>query len=246
MASSPLHLYINDQEFTANSSLVPITQNEIWGLWCDSQGRFNFALSELTPKRWIVIDPDFLQGEVYESFQTSNEGGHYPLQYLDMVIFSNIFANMGDIILHASGVGIKNKGYCFLGNSHAGKSTIAADLAKESGVTVLGEDQVILRYQDDQFWIYGTPWHEHDDRCSAVRVPLEKLFFLDRSASQTLTSVPPSEGVLQIMQTAFIPYYRKNVIEKILARLDQLSAQVPFFTLAYQRGTDIISTLQTV
>jgi hypothetical protein len=104
---------------------------------------------------------------------------------------------------------------------------------------VLGEDQIIVRYVEDHFWIYGAPWHLDPERCDPRGVPLEKLFFLDRTLNPGVAPVGPLEGVARLMQTAFVPYYRPAAVSGILARLEQLARQVPFYTLSYRLGSDV-------
>jgi hypothetical protein len=147
------------------------------------------------------------------------------------------------MILHAAGIDVDGQGYCFVGSHGAGKSTLTASFAaptEEQGkVEVLGEDNLILRYQEDQFWIYGTPWHLNPEMCSPRGVPLKKLFFLDKTAGQQVEQLLPVDGVARLLQTAFIPYYRPETVSNILDRLALLAGQVPFYTFCYQLGSDI-------
>lgn len=220
-----------------------LCENEIWQLWLDQEGNFIFTQPKQTPQRWIKIDPDFQHGEIIGNFSKFDQNGVYPLQYIDIVIFSNWLANFGDMILHASGFAYRGEGYCFLGDSGAGKSTLVRDLTKKAGVTVLGEDQVVLRRREDQFMIFGTPWHETPDMCSPLGVPLKKVFFLDRDAFQIVSPVRGFDAIVQIMQTAFYPIYRPEVLEGILANLSSLAGSVGFYNLAYERGTDVLNEI---
>jgi len=242
--ASVLPLRIQQQAFIiqpqAHSCLC---RTAIWELWSDENQCLIFTQPTQSPQRWVVIQPGFQSGEVYIDPQAAGRKGCYPLQYIDIVIFSNWLALSGDLILHASGFAYHDQGYCFLGNSGAGKSTLISDLADQPGVTILGEDQVILRNLSGTFFLYGTPWHERADRCSALGVPLKKMFFLDRGQNQVLSVVDPHEIVLRIMRTAFVPYYRRELLAGIMERLERLSGQVPLFDLAYARGSDILATV---
>lgn len=158
-----------------------------------------------------------------------------------MLLIVNWLAERGDLMLHASGVILDGKGYAFLGKSTAGKSTLAATLAKHHNTLVLGEDQVVLRHLEDKFWIFGTPWHENPEMCSPKGVPLDGLFFLDREAEPGIQEISAFDGVFRIMQTAFVPYYRPELIPGILDNLALLSSEVPFYQLSYELGEDVYS-----
>jgi hypothetical protein len=222
------------------------------------------------PVRQVTIEPGFGCGEVIGAFGSHTGAGEsrYPLQGIEGMIFVNWLAEVGDLILHAAGVKAGGRGYCFAGSPGAGKSTLAAALMSAPGraaeaattnrgktakaattyatngdggaVVVLGEDNVILRYLEGRFWIFGTPWHLDSERCDPRGVPLEKLFFLDRTLDQGVVPCGPLEGVARLLQTAFVPYYRPAAVSAILARLELLSEQVPFYTLSYRLGSDVL------
>lgn len=71
----------------------------------------------------------------------------------------------------------------------------------------------------------------------------EKVFFLNRQAALPLTSLSGDEAVVRILQTAFYPIYRPEVIGGIIARLGELPGKASFFELAYERGTDVLSEI---
>jgi hypothetical protein len=200
------------------------------------------------PGRQITIDSGFGSGEVIGVFgdHTAPSESRYPLLGIDVMIYANWLAESGDLILHAAGVEVGGQGYCFAGRPGAGKSTLAASLmpgpvnGDPEAVILLGEDNVVLRYLEGRFWIYGTPWHLDPERCDPRGVPLDKLFFLDRTLDPGVAPAGPLEGVARLMQTAFVPYYRPAAVSAILARLELLSEQVPFYTLSYRLGSDVL------
>jgi hypothetical protein len=188
----------------------------------------------------VVVEQDFTSGEAIVDAGPDAGQPIYPLQGLDNLLLVNRLARAGDVMLHASGVTVEGQGYCFAGSSGAGKSTLARHLYKTHAVTVLGEDQVILRYLDGRFWIYGTPWHDEPALCSPERAPLAKLFFLDRSAAPGVGAMTAIDSVVWLMKTAFIPYYRPQGVARILDRLASLAERVPFYRLSYQLGADVL------
>lgn len=219
---------------------------ETWELWLDKAGRYVFSAYRESPARRIAVDGGFTAGEVLGDFSSVDGQGFYPLQFLDIKLFANWLAESGDVMLHAAGVAVDGKGYCFAGPAGAGKSTLAAQLARDPLVTVLGEDQVVLRYLDGRFWIYGTPWHENPDMCSPLGAPLETLFFLDRTAPVGISKATPLAGVAWLMQTAFIPYYRPEAVSGILDRLALLAERVPFYAIHYPLGADALGFIRNI
>ena len=233
---------------------APLCVSEIWELWRDEADRYVFVAPRLSPPRQVVVDPDFTGGEVFGMFSSGDEAALYPLESLDIRLYVNWLAQYGDIILHASGVAVDGRGYAFAGSSGAGKSTLAASLLSaaaslaervtaNTGTVILGEDQVVLRLLEDRFWIYGTPWHEDPTMCAPLGVPLEKLFLLDRTGANKVEACSPLDGVARLLQTALIPYYRPKAVAAILDHLALLARQVPFYTLSYELGADVIELI---
>lgn len=216
---------------------------ETWELWQDAEGRALFVAPRFSPPpRQIVVEADFRSGRVLGRFAEAAAPGQadYPLQDVDMVLFANWLARRGEVILHAAGVDDQGAGYCFAGPGGSGKSTLADWLADHTSAAVLSEDQAILRCAEDRFWIYGTPWHENPSRACPAGVPLSKLFFLDRTAAPGVAPCRPAEGIGRLLQTAFIPYYSRDGVTRILDSLARLAEQVPFYTLSCGLGADIL------
>lgn len=239
-----LHLELEDTPSALPPQLKDlIYRNEIWELWLDEETNLVFTQPKQKPQRWIVIEPTFQNGKIVGNFDARNKKLEYPLQYIDIVIYSNWLSNLGDLILHASGFAFEGQGYCFIGDSGTGKSTLVRDLAIVPNLTVMGEDQIVLRKVGNQHMVYGTPWHETAEMCSPVGVPLRKVFFLDRHAPETVSNLFGFDAVVRILQTAFYPVYRPQVLDGILSNLADMPGNVGFFTLAYNRGTDVLPVI---
>lgn len=245
LPNSALILKIKNRPlFDPEARFSPIYCAKNWELWQDDDQNYMFTAPRIPSPQWIIVNKAFSVGEVYSQY--SNEKGKfvYPLFHdLEIVFFVNWLGSLGDIILHASGVILDGKGYAFIGSAGAGKSTLAATLAKEGAVTNLGEDQVILRMRDGQFWIYGTPWHLNPEMCSPQGVRLEKLFFLERNGKYATEPIKPTDGITRILQTAFVPYYRPALVSCIMDHLVLLAEEVPFRSLSYPLGSDVLKLI---
>lgn len=220
-----------------------IYRNEVFEVRKDKKDNLVLTQPLQTPQSWIFIEPSFEKGKIICDAEPVGKVIDYPLKYIDIVIFSNWLANYGDLLLHASGIIWEGEGYCFIGHSGVGKSTLVRDLREKHGLTVMGEDQIALRKLDDRLMVFGTPWHETAEMCAYGGVPLKKIFFLNRSASQLVSRVNRSDAVLKLLQTAFYPLYRPEIIGGIMDRLIELIDRVDFFELAYERGSDVLSDI---
>lgn len=238
-------LKLENQHLSAEDDSTPfLCQTKIWQLSRDQEGQFVFTNPLQALRRKLVVDRHFTKGTLLGDFKTIDNKDNYPLpQDLEIVLYVNWLGEYGDLVLHASGIALDGKGYAFVGPSGVGKSTLAARLKQEPGVTVLGEDQLVLRYLDGTFWIFGTPWHEDRSMCSPLGVPLEKIFFLERMDKSVLTPVAHIEGVSRLLQTAFIPYYRPEVVQHILERFEILAEAIPMAQFSYAPEENVLARI---
>lgn len=245
--SSTLVLQLQETEVDRHSTWKQLIYNtKIWELWKDQDDQFVF-FNPLQPLlRQVVVNPDFTHGQLLGEFQQKNNKVRPLPQGLEIVLFSNWLAKFGDVILHASGFIYEGKAYVFAGDAGVGKSTLAAQFLNDPAFTVIGEDQVILRLKNGRFWVYGTPWHINPQMCSPNGAPLENLFFLEKNGRTRIDSLTPIEGVERLMQTAFIPYYRLDVIQTILDRIVLLSENIQFYSLSYQMGMDVWKLIDSI
>jgi hypothetical protein len=127
---------------------------------------------------------------------------HVSAMQLEIIIRSilyNLLLKNDGFILHSSAVNIDNKAYVFLGNSGAGKSTIASFLASV-GVP-LGDDTTIIRREKDSYYCYSSAaveknfWNLKNPR----KVSLAKVFFIKKSKSHGVTVIKNKEEIVRLL-----------------------------------------------
>lgn len=141
------------------------------GFWC-----FEVSIGgyPLFVSRVAVFQPDFRRGDVYVEV-TRKDAAVYPFPLappLDRILLAHYLARRGGLLLHGCGVAQDGVGHVFVGQSGAGKTTLARLWAEQGDATVLGEECLILRKKDSRFWVYGTPWTGEAELCSAIGVPI--------------------------------------------------------------------------
>lgn len=217
--------------------------NEIWELWQNDDNDMVFYNPIQPVLRKLIVKPDFRIGQVFGDFLENYHGLIIPKE-LEIVLYVNWLGLFGDLILHAVGVSIDHEGYVFVGNSGAGKSTLASLVARQDNVAVLGEDQVILRLINDEFWIFGTPWHFQSSLCSAEGARLKGVYFLEGRGKHSVRDIRQLEGVSKLMQTAFVPYYNEPAVGRILTSLVRLSDKIPYLSFSFgkdEKAPDLIN-----
>jgi hypothetical protein len=169
----------------------------------------------------------------------------YPLHYpLDEVFMVHLLSRGLGVELHGSGVVTADgRGYLFVGQSGAGKTTLSRLWVKEPGVTVLSDERVIVRRhqgEDAGVWMYGTPWHGDGHIATPGRVRLSRVFFLKHGARNALTPVARTEAAARLFACGFTPFHDADGLTFSLGLLGDVAAAVPCDELAFVPDRSVI------
>ena len=101
------------------------------------------------------------------------------------------------MMLHSSAVEWKGSAYLFSGASGIGKSThtrLWQQLYKEN-VQVFNDDKPALRFVDDRWYAYGTPWCGKDGINQNKKVSLAGICFLQRGDENKIRRLSAFEAL---------------------------------------------------
>lgn len=138
----------------------------------------------------------------------------HPLLYIfPQVFFSLLMPEKNGLMLHACGVSDGRKGCLFVAPSGGGKSTIAK-LALKQGLTLLNDDRIIIRKENSQFKIYGTPWHGEVTVTSNKCLVIHEVFFLQKSSCDRIVPMDRAIAASQFLKNNFTLPADKSIIIK--------------------------------
>jgi hypothetical protein len=153
----------------------------------------------------------------------------YALEYpLDELLMVNLLTLGRGVEVHACGIEDSDgRGYLFVGQSGAGKTTTARLWDKARGIHVLSDDRIILRCMEGRIWMYGTPWHGDAMLACSTRTPLTQIFFLGRGLNNHVVPVRPPEAVARLIACSFVPFYNPSALDHVLAFFEQITEAIP-------------------
>ncbi len=195
------------------------------------------------PYKIAKIDKDFTMGEVlfHRPYMTSGKA-IYPLEYpLDELLFINRLALGKGVEVHACGVvNSEGDGHLFLGQSRAGKTTTARLWGDEPDVTILSDDRIALRKIDGKLWMYGTPWHGEAGFSAPTRVPLKKVYFLEKGQKNELLPKGAAESIGRLIACSFPPFYNPDAVDFMLVFFEEVVKTVPCYELRFMPDKRVI------
>ena len=145
-------------------------------------------------------------------------------------IFAHRIMMFDGFQLHSSAVMLDGHAYLFSAPSGTGKSTHTEKWCRLFGARLLNDDKPVLRYQQDKWIAYGTPWSGKHDLSVPAGVPLGGIAFLRRGQENTICRMEPGEAVIHLIsQTP--RYLTAEQMQLQLTLVDRLLQTVPVWLL---------------
>jgi len=219
----------------------------LWQLYQEN-GSYLFRFTSPTfgphPYKIASFNKTFTRCEIHlnsSSFEVDQS--IYPLEYpLDELTITHFLAMREGVEVHACGVLVPpGEAYLFVGQSGAGKTTMARLYQKLSQVKLLSDDRIILRRKNHGIWTYGTPWHGEAEIASPEKGRLTKIFFLRHGERNRLVSLGKAEAVSRLFISCFPPFYHQQAIESILAFFDEVVKTIPCYELTFSPDERVVA-----
>ena len=207
---------------------------------------FTSSVFGSAPYKVASFDSSFTSGEVYlhRPYFGSNQA-LYPLEYpLDELWMVNLLGQGRGAEIHGCGVvDADGKGHLFVGQSGAGKSTMARLWEPQKGIQILSDDRIVLRKAGQKLWMYGTPWHGEAGFSSSARAPLSKIYFLRHAQNNELLPQRPAQSVGQLFTCSFPPFYNPEALDFTLGFFEEVVQSVPCFELRFLQDEKVIELI---
>lgn len=135
--------------------------------------------------------------------------------------------------LHASAVMVDGRAYLFSADSGVGKSTHAhlwQQLLGRDRAVIINDDKPALRWIDDQWQAYGTPWCGKHGLNRNLHAPVGGICFLARGAENKITPYHADDLLFRFLRQTII-VRKSSCMDQLLTLVDALSRQVPIWQL---------------
>lgn len=135
--------------------------------------------------------------------------------------------------LHSSAVELDGKAYLFSGNSGVGKSTHTRLWQQCFGekACVFNDDKPALRYMNQKWYAYGTPWCGKDGINENRKVPLQGICFLKQSEKNSIRRLDNKEAIAKIVQQTLRQTLSATEMDLLLACIGKLVEGIPVYEL---------------
>lgn len=247
--SHPMDIVVKFHGSSAPSALeeaqLLFDSGGVWRLYQQGHQRLLGLFSPAwgsAPYSWGEFTNTLTMGDVFINVPPNSRVPVVLPQYpLDELLVVNALAQERGVLLHGCLINDSGTGRLFVGQSGAGKSTMAA-LWEQAGVTgIYSDDRVIVREQDGQFWAYGTPWHGTGRYASPSHVPLSSIFVLRQAAQNDARDLLPVYAVSQLFARSFPTFWNREGLDFTLSFLQRLCAATPCYELGFRPTEEVVA-----
>ena len=218
----------------------------IWTLYRQNETsvvRIFHTLSDL--ERILVLPPHLEKTDIYFAGEPCLFPDPFYGPTMELLMIHYLAKKRGAII-HACSMSKSGRGILFVGESGAGKSTMAGMWDQVKDVEVLSDDRTIVRKKGRQFWIYGTPWHGEAKFGSAQEVRLERIFFLKHGQENRIKEIKGIDPVSKLLTCSFLPYWEPKGMAFALDLFTDLTAKVHCQELFFKPDASILNFMENI
>jgi len=199
------------------------------------------------PPLLAIFNQDHTEGHVYKGknyVKAFKKGNLTSLLCFptDQILFARLLADRGGIILHGSGIILKEKGFLFVGHSDAGKTTLVKIFHHHA--RILNDDRMIVRKEHGSYYLYGTPWHGDLSLVAPDRVLLKAILFLNQAKENKIEKVESLEAFKKLYGCTIKALVTERWTKKALDICQALSCEVECYDLYFDKSGGVVSTIE--
>jgi hypothetical protein len=174
---------------------------------------------------------DFAQAEV--EYFAADAAGAVVVAGPGLCEIGPFLPSLSAAVVHSLGVVRGGAAGLFLAADGGGKTTVASHMPTG---TILSDDQVVLRLQDDGLWAHSTPWGTLGMHPASA--PLGAYFLLEQSDRFDLTPARPADVLEFLWREGLIHYYMlpRKLKVQVFDLLRHMSRQAPAYRMRFAKG----------
>ena len=207
----------------------------------------DFPISERSicstcPDGLLLFNPDTNNGRIYIFNQVTNS---FPSLYkLLWIYFAQVLGEKGTCFLHAAALVKNEEGHILMGDSGAGKSTIARLC---SDCCVFSDDGPIFLDSNGEYKVFPSPYHQLDpinglDKKIIQRnAKVKGLYFIKKDNKVLLKNISKKRAFSMILKRHihFFPYLSAKAKSILFDLFFDVCNAVPIYNLHFGRDLDV-------
>lgn len=138
----------------------------------------------------------------------------------------------GILLIHASLVRHRGRGYAFIAKSGTGKSTQVSNwLRYIPDCDLMNDDNPIVRVVGDETFIYGSPWSGKTPCYRNVKAPLGAITRIDRAEKNSVERLVPVEAFASLLPSCSSMKWDSKIYDGICSTVARVVETTGIYTL---------------
>lgn len=165
-----------------------------------------------------------------------------PLKYpMGPIIMHYMTLKSDAVMMHASCAFDGEKARIFTGFSGAGKSTMSK-IWSGAGNLIINDDRLIVRKQDDSFYVYNTPMYYRD---IPKKAKLNSIFLISHSPENKIKKLDGASAITKVMAFSIQNNFDRQFIQDRLNLFSQLCSKVAVYELGFVPDQQVVPFVLT-
>ena len=170
----------------------------------------------------VIVTDDMIAFEKSIVVETLEEP-YFEITAILRQICKVILEQYNGFFLHCSCFEFEGNAYVITARSGTGKSTHTRLLREYLGerITMINDDKPIVRFMDNKFYIYGTPWNGKHSISNNIKAPIKAVFYLNRSKENKVVKCDTVSSITKIISQTVLPDNKAcmNILLDMLEKL---------------------------
>lgn len=190
----------------------------------------------------VVYTKDYSKVDIYFNKSLGDNLAEY--EYIVTGIYFLEIALRHQLIpIHASAISYNNEAIIFSAPSTTGKSTHARLWQQVfEDVIIINDDKPLIKYENNQFLIVGTPWSGKSILNENLSVPLKAIVFLKQNKDNFVEELKINEKLTYFLRNIYRPM-TEELFQDLLDTLEVLINKIPIYLLNCNISEEAVYTI---
>lgn len=202
------------------------------GVYRRKDGSYEIHITDYLGRQCCLLEAssDFKRGTVALNGDSTMRS--FGLNNALMMMYAFAAADLDTLLMHASVVRDKGRGYLFLGVSGTGKSTHTGNWLKYiPGTDLMNDDNPVVRFVDGQGIVFGSPWSGKTPCYRNIEAPIGAFVQLKQAPYNRIRRQSVVESFASLLPSCSIMKWDQRVYGGITTGVTHIMEHVPTYYL---------------
>ena len=203
-----------------------------YGYLFEGRTIYEYLLSREIRAGYFVMNADYTEGDYYPCPRIGGQTTLFQVNTSLMIQYTFATAGLSTLLLHASVTRYEGRGNLFFGVSGTGKSTHSR-LWHEyvPGSDLMNDDNPVIRYEDDRFLVYGSPWSGKTMCYRNVVAPVNALVRLEQFPENKIERLLPLQAYASVIAAVSTIRWNHDIMSLLVPTIERVAMTLPCFQL---------------